>query len=168
MPTQVRASKEEALKSLQSMRSGVAAALSSHEEELKRSVKTGASAEGGGGVTASMDAAAESAGLLELDANTFWPFIKETAGDALVVVDFYTTWCGPCKLMMPKLAAMSAARGGKMVAVKFECNAANKEVGKELGIKSVPTFQLWKGGEKVAVMTGAKPDELEKLIDEHL
>ena len=98
----------------------------------------------GGSVTASVDAAADSAGLLELNAETFWPFIKETAGPALVVVDFFTTWCGPCKLMMPKLAAMSAARGGKMIAVKFECNAANKEIGKELGIKSVPTFQLWK------------------------
>jgi len=148
----------------------VAAALSSHEEELKRSVKTGASTPEGGGapVTASVDAAADSAGLLELDATTFWPFIKETAGDALVVVDFFTTWCGPCKLMMPKLAAMSAARGGKMVAVKFECNAANKDVGKEVGIKSVPTFQLYKSGEKVATMTGAKPDELEKLIDANL
>jgi hypothetical protein len=113
--------------------------------------------------------------------------------------------------MMPKLAAMSAARGGKMIAVKFECNAANKDIGKELGIKSVPTFQLWKvweererglgekrgggrgeaasplfacgcslnsllvspllqqqSGEKVAVMTGAKPDDLEKLIDANL
>ena len=189
-------------------------------------VKAGAAE---GGVTASVDAAADSAGLLELDSSTFWPFINDTAGDALVVVDFFTTWCGPCKLMMPKLAAMSAARGGRMLAVKFECNAANKEIGKELGIKSVPTFQLWKvrrgerrgggrvgggggmdrngkreragrlrrararlsffsffltsslflsllslplkstqSGEKVAVMTGAKPDELEKLIDEHL
>ncbi|KAK9804467.1 hypothetical protein WJX73_005097 [Symbiochloris irregularis] len=56
--------------------------------------------------------------------------------------------------------------GEKLVhMVKFNCNKGNKEMGKELGIKVAPTFHLYKKGEKVAEMTGAKVDELRALID---
>ena len=158
------ADKEAALKSLRSLKSGASAALAKHEEELKNSVRAASAASSSDAATAT----AEASGLTELDSSNFWKFIKEDAGPALVVVDFYTTWCGPCKLMMPKLVEFSKARGGKMVGAKFECNAANKDLGKELEVRSVPTFQLYKGGVKVATMTGAKPDELEKLIDEHM
>lgn len=125
-----------------------------------------ASAASSDAATATAEAAGS--GLTELDSTNFWKFVKEDAGPALVVVDFYTTWCGPCKLMMPKLVEFSQARGGKMIGAKFECNAKNKDLGKELEVRSVPTFQLYKNGEKVATMTGAKPEELEKLIDEHM
>ena len=158
-PTPPRADRDAAIRALQSTRAGASAALAAGEETLRASVRASASADAA--PTASTD-------LLELNSATFWPFVKEQAGDALVVVDFFTTWCGPCKLMMPKLAEMATARGGRMIAVKFECNAANKDLGKELGVRSVPTFQLYKGGERVATMTGAKPDDLEKLIDEHM
>lgn len=159
------ADKEAALKSLRSLKSGASAALAKHEEELKNSVRAASAA---AGASDAATATAETSGLTELDSTNFWKFIKEDAGESLVVVDFYTTWCGPCKLMMPKLVEFSAARGGKMVGAKFECNAKNKDLGKELEVRSVPTFQLYKGGVKVATMTGAKPDELEKLIDEHM
>ena len=125
-----------------------------------------ASAASSDAATATAEAAGS--GLTELDATNFWKFVKEDAGPALVVVDFYTTWCGPCKLMMPRLVEFSKARGGKMIGAKFECSAKNKDLGKELEVRSVPTFQLYKGGVKVATMTGAKPEELEKLIDEHM
>jgi hypothetical protein len=49
--------------------------------------------------------------------------------------------------------------------VKFNCNAYNKELGKTLAIKVAPTFHLYKGGEKVAEMTGAKMDKLRSLIE---
>ena len=160
------ADKEAALKSLRSLKSGASAALAKHEEELKNSVRAASAASSSDAATAATTA--DTSGLTELDSTNFWKFIKEDAGPALVVVDFYTTWCGPCKLMMPKLVEFSAARGGKMVGAKFECSAKNKDLGKELEVRSVPTFQLYKGGVKVATMTGAKPDELEKLIDEHM
>jgi len=158
------ADKEAALTSLRSLKSGASAALAKHEEDLKNSVRAASAAASSDAATATTEAS----GLTELDSANFWKFIKEDAGPALVVVDFYTTWCGPCKLMMPKLVEFSAARGGKMVGAKFECNAKNKDLGKELEVRSVPTFQLYKGGVKVATMTGAKPDDLEKLIDEHM
>ena len=52
--------------------------------------------------------------------------------------------------------------------VKFNCKPANKELGKELGIKVAPTFILFKGRERVAEMTGAKVDKLRELIEANL
>ena len=53
----------------------------------------------------------------------------------------------------------------RMQIVKFNCNAYNKDLGKTLGIKVAPTFHLYKAGEKVAEMTGAKVDKLRTLIE---
>lgn len=51
--------------------------------------------------------------------------------------------------------------------VKCNCNKDFKDVGKALAIKVAPTFHLYKGGQQVAVMTGAKVDELRELIVAH-
>lgn len=109
---------------------------------------------------------AEKAGLLELNAETFWPHL-ESAGDDLVVVDFFTDWCGPCKLMYPELVKISEELSGQGVqVVKFNCNAANKDLAKMLGIKVAPTFHLYRGSNKVGEMTGAKTDKLRSMIEE--
>uniref|UniRef100_A0A383W1D9 Thioredoxin domain-containing protein n=1 Tax=Tetradesmus obliquus TaxID=3088 RepID=A0A383W1D9_TETOB len=106
-------------------------------------------------------------GLLELNKETFDDYIS-AAGDVLVVVDFFTEWCGPCKLIYPQLVALSEALAPAAVIVKFNCNQANKELAKTLGIKVAPTFQLYRGGAKVGEMTGAKVERLKALIDEQL
>lgn len=79
----------------------------------------------------------------------------DAAEDKLVVVDFFTDWCGPCKLIYPQLVALSAELEPAATIVKFNCNQYNKELAKTLGIKVAPTFHLYKNGQKVADMTGA-------------
>jgi thioredoxin 1 len=120
-------------------------------------------------VTTAAPAAAPSTApaLLELNKDTFQPFL-DAAGDKLVVVDFFTDWCGPCKLILPQLIELSAELEPKATIVKFNCNQYNKELAKGLGIKVAPTFHLYKHGQKVADMTGAKVDKLRALIDDHL
>lgn len=76
------------------------------------------------------------------------------------------TRCGPCKIILPTLVEMNAADPDVEI-VKFNCNQENKVLGKELGIRVAPTFHLYKGGEKLAEMTGAKPDKLKELIDQY-
>ncbi|KAL6779783.1 TRXF1 [Auxenochlorella protothecoides x Auxenochlorella symbiontica] len=105
--------------------------------------------------------------LKELDQSEFYSFIEEHSQDRLVVVDFYTAWCGPCKLIQPTLVEWANEFAGEVELVRFECKKENKEIGSKLGIKVAPTFFLYKKGEKVASLTGAKTDELRKLIETH-
>jgi thioredoxin 1 len=91
--------------------------------------------------------------LKELTKEDFQSFL-DAAGDKLVVVDFFTDWCGPCKLILPQLVELSAELEPKATIVKFNCNQHNKELAKALGIKVAPTFHLYKNGTKVADMTG--------------
>lgn len=110
----------------------------------------------------------EAAGsLLELTKETFHAHL-EAAGDSLVIVDFYTQWCGPCKLIYPELVKLSEELSPAATIVKFDCNQHNKELAKSLGIRVAPTFHLYRKGQKVAEMTGAKVDRLRALIDEQL
>ncbi|GIL78153.1 hypothetical protein Vretimale_7525 [Volvox reticuliferus] len=103
-------------------------------------------------------------GLLELNKDTFWEYLK-LQGDTLVVVDFYTDWCGPCKLIYPELVKLSQERNDVRF-VKVNCNKTNKELGMALAIKVAPTFHLYRNSTKVADMTGAKLDKLISLINE--
>jgi thioredoxin 1 len=79
-------------------------------------------------------------GLLELNKDTFNDYIQ-SAGDAVVVVDFFTDWCGPCKLIYPELVKLSRELAPAATIVKFNCNQANKELAKTLGIKVGDSMQ---------------------------
>ncbi|EFJ40082.1 thioredoxin-like protein [Volvox carteri f. nagariensis] len=154
----VRTSKEEAVKQLEQFGAGVLAKV---QEPAPSTVPVTPLA------AKSVDASASGSidgGLLELNKDTFWEYLK-LQGDTLVVVDFYTDWCGPCKLIYPELVKLSQERTDVRF-VKVNCNKTNKELGIALGIKVAPTFQLYRSSTKVADMTGAKLDKLISLIDE--
>lgn len=105
--------------------------------------------------------------LVEVDIATFHAALQG-AGRALVLVDCFTDWCGPCKLIMPTLEQWHAEMEGKVVMTKFNCNKANKALGMSLGIKVAPTFILFKETREVARMAGAKADELRAMIEAHM
>lgn len=69
--------------------------------------------------------------MLELNKDTFYPFLKgEEAGDKLVIIDFYTDWCGPCKLIYPDLLILQKQLQPKGVLfAKFNCNKENLDLG---------------------------------------
>jgi len=127
---------------------------------LRHSTRVQAAQEG---AIATGQATSEGA-LKELTKDDFQQYLDDAPH--LVVVDFYTDWCGPCKIILPKLIEMNAEYGDVEI-VKFNCNQYNKELGKQLGIRVAPTFHLYKGGNKVAEMTGAKPDKLRELMDQY-
>ena len=102
-------------------------------------------------------------GVAEVDKDTFWPLVKK-AGDKTVVLDMYTQWCGPCKLMFPRVLKLSESYED-VVFMKLDCNQENKPLARELGVKAVPTFKVLKGEKVVAEVKGAKYDELVKAID---
>ena len=101
--------------------------------------------------------------VTEVNKDTFWPLVK-AAGDKAVVVDMYTQWCGPCKVMAPKFQELSE-KYLDVVFLKLDCNKENKPLAKELGIKVVPTFKILKDSKIVKEVTGAKFDDLVGAIE---
>ncbi|MCE9636543.1 MAG: thioredoxin [Planctomycetes bacterium] len=81
-----------------------------------------------------------------------------------VLVDFYATWCGPCKSLAPILEQLAVEYQGKCKIVKLDIDEA-PAVASSYGIMAVPTLILFKGGREQQKMTGFKPKpELEKAI----
>ncbi|RLN22921.1 thioredoxin F, chloroplastic-like [Panicum miliaceum] len=113
--------------------------------------------------TTSVGAEAITGQVTEVSKDTFWPIVK-AAGDKVVVLDMYTQWCGPCKVMAPKFQEMSE-KNLDVVFLKLDCNQDNKPLAKQLGIKVVPTFKILKDGKVVKEVTGAKIEELAHAIE---
>ena len=87
------------------------------------------------------------------------------AGDALVVVDYSTTWCGPCKMVLPKYIELSE----KYPEVKFlkcigDSSAEASALMKREGVRSVPSFHFFKNGNKLDSINGARIEEVEAVV----
>ena len=79
--------------------------------------------------------------------------------DRPVLVDFWAEWCGPCKRMAPLLEELAAEHGDKLKVVKLDTDA-NTATAAKYGITSIPTLNVYSGGEVVKSITGAKPKPL--------
>ncbi|KAJ2924362.1 hypothetical protein H1R20_g12740, partial [Candolleomyces eurysporus] len=81
-----------------------------------------------------------------------------------VVIDFWATWCGPCRLISPifeKMAADSKHSGVEFYKVDVD---KQEEISREVGIRAMPTFIYFKDGEKKGDLLGANPTGLQTLV----
>lgn len=86
----------------------------------------------------------------------------------LVLVDFYSETCGPCKRLAPILEELSDDFSGKLKIMKINANE-NSLLSFKMGIMSVPTLVFYKGGNMVDSHIGLLPkDQLERIISEKL
>jgi thioredoxin 1 len=74
---------------------------------------------------------------------TFGSIIK---GDKPVLVDFFATWCGPCKMMPPILEQVNKQLGEQVRIIKIDVDK-NQQLASELNVSSVPTLAIFKQGE---------------------
>lgn len=82
---------------------------------------------------------------------------KETvSGNKLVMVDFWATWCGPCKMLSPIVDELAEEMGDKVVIAK--CNVDECDDSPvEYGIRNIPALLFFKNGEVVDRLVGAVP-----------
>lgn len=78
--------------------------------------------------------------------------------NGIVLVDFYATWCGPCKMLAPVLEEVASDRD-ELKVVKMDIDE-NMELAKTYGVMSVPTLMLFKDGNMVSKKIGFMPKEL--------
>lgn len=89
-------------------------------------------------------------------------------GSRPAIVDFYATWCGPCKVMHPILEELSKEYNGKVDIYQIDVDK-EKELAGAFGIRSIPTLLMIPMKEEPKIMQGAMPKEqLKKAIDEFL
>ncbi len=85
-----------------------------------------------------------------------------------VVVDFWATWCGPCKMIAPILEELATEYDGKVKITKLDVDSNNQTAGK-YNIMSIPSLLFFKNGEVVDQVVGAIPksqlaQRIEKVV----
>ena len=84
--------------------------------------------------------------------------------DQPVLVDFWASWCAPCRMLSPVIEQLHNEFEGKAVVAKVDVDN-NQQVSLEYGIRSIPTLLIFKNGEVVDKIVGLSPKEViaEKL-----
>ena len=77
------------------------------------------------------------------------------SGDKPLVVDFWATWCGPCRMIAPIISKLAEKYEGKVVVGKCDVED-NEELAVEYGIRNIPTILFFKGGVIVDKLVGAQ------------
>jgi thioredoxin 1 len=87
--------------------------------------------------------------------------------DKPVLVDFYATWCGPCKMMSPMLEDLATKIGDKAKIIKVDIDK-NPAAADKYGVRSVPTLIMFKEGKILWRQSGVVPvNQLEKVIGQY-
>lgn len=97
-------------------------------------------------------------------------FNELISNNKLVFVDFFATWCPPCKMLGPVLDDVNEELGDKIVMVKINVDE-NEKISRKFGVISIPTMIIFKDGESVSKFIGYRDyeqvvEEIEKIINE--
>lgn len=89
----------------------------------------------------------------------------EIKQDGVLLVDFFATWCGPCKMLAPVLEELAQEYEGKATIVKVDVDK-DEALARRFSIMSVPTMILFKNGEAIREASGFQPKpQLKAFID---
>ena len=78
-------------------------------------------------------------------------------GNEPLVVDFWATWCGPCRMVGPVISKLAEKYDGKIVVGKCDVEE-NEDLASEFGLRNIPTILFFKGGDVVDQVVGAQSE----------
>ncbi|KAF9776649.1 hypothetical protein IL306_005150 [Fusarium sp. DS 682] len=99
------------------------------------------------------------------EVNSLSEFREVLKNNKVVLADFWAPWCGPCRFISPVVEKISESVDS-IHFIKVNVDEA-EDVSQEYGIRAMPTFMLFKDGEKADEVVGADPSKLERLIQEY-
>lgn len=103
--------------------------------------------------------------ITELNDSNFKTFTTE---NDLALVDIWTEWCGPCKMIAPIVDQLSIDFQGQLSVGKLDADS-NRDIVTELGIRNIPTILLYKNGEVVDRSVGsATKEKLTEMINQQI
>lgn len=92
---------------------------------------------------------------------------KTETDEGVVLVDFWATWCGPCRMQSPIIDELDAEIGDKVKFMKMDVDE-NPSTPQEFGIMGIPTLLVKKDGEVVEKLVGYTPKEaLEEILEKY-
>lgn len=77
-------------------------------------------------------------------------------GELPLVIDFWATWCGPCRMVGPIISELATQYDGRIAVGKCDVEE-NEELAVKFGIRNIPTLLFFKNGQLVDKMVGAQP-----------
>ncbi|SPP89275.1 thioredoxin-2 [Drosophila guanche] len=89
------------------------------------------------------------------------------AGDKLIVIDFFANWCGPCKIISPKLEELAQQYADSAVVLKVNVDD-NEDITIKYNVTSMPTFVFMKNGAVVDIFAGSNSDKLAKSMEKYV
>jgi putative thioredoxin len=106
--------------------------------------------------------------MKEITLETFESDVLQASVATPVLVDFWATWCGPCRTLGPILEKLEKDYKGRFTLAKIDSDR-ERELSQVFGVRSIPTVILMKGGQPVDGFVGALPEgQIRKFLDKHL
>ena len=86
----------------------------------------------------------------------------------IYVIDFWATWCGPCRMVAPVVDELAKEYAGRVTFAKLDVDQ-NPKTASSYGVMSIPTLLIFKEGKPVSQLVGFRPkEELKRSLDEVL
>ena len=103
--------------------------------------------------------------VVTLTKDNFATEVEQAQGP--VLVDFWATWCGPCRMIGPVVEQIAEANAGKLKVGKVNVDE-QPELAARFGVMSIPTLILFKGGQQVEQVIGANPGALGAMVQSNI